>query len=154
MTDEPLRGRCLCGDVRFEITRVEGPLELCHCTRCRRVSGSAFVAGLTVATAGYRMTSGRERVRRFTLPVRERPPGYTTFFCEACGSPVPNPEPAGDAFEIPAGLLEGDPGVTADRHIYVEYRASWFDPGTELPVFDRAGVIALRAGGRGSPHGA
>ena len=147
-----IEGHCLCGAVRFEVTDVVGPLELCHCTRCRRVSGSAFVAGLMVRAAGYRMTSGRERVRRFSLPVRERPPGYTTYFCDTCGSPVPCPAPEGDAFEIPAGLLEHDPGVTADRHIFVEHRAPWFEPGAELPALDREAVIRLRRGARDSPH--
>ncbi len=143
---DPIRGQCLCGGVRFEVRDVLGPLELCHCTRCRRVSGSAFVAGLRVATEGYRMLAGRELVRRFELPVREQPPGFTTFFCSRCGSPVPSPEPDGEAFEVPAGLLDDDPGVTADRHIFVEHRAPWFEPGAELPQLDRAGVIRLRLG--------
>ena len=141
-------GHCLCGGVQFEVARVVGPLELCHCTRCRRVSGSAFVAGLMVATDGYRMTRGQDLVRRFSLPVVEVPPPYTTFFCERCGSPVPDPEPEGDRFELPAGLLEGDPGVVAERHIFVEHRAPWFDPTAVLPELDRSAVIRLRFGGR------
>lgn len=141
-----LTGHCLCEGVQFEVAEVVGPLELCHCTRCRRVTGSAFFAGLVVSTRGYRMTQGRELVHHFELPVREAPPAYATFFCSRCGSPVPNPEPEGKAFEIPAGLLTGDPGVKADRHIFVEHRAPWFDPETELPKLDRAGVIRLRFG--------
>ena len=43
-----IRGACLCGGVRFEVERAAGPFELCHCSRCRKVSGSAFVAGLGV----------------------------------------------------------------------------------------------------------
>jgi len=43
-----IRGSCLCGGVKFEITRAVGPFELCHCARCRKASGSAFVAGLGV----------------------------------------------------------------------------------------------------------
>ena len=146
-----MSGRCLCGGVRFEIRQRPGPLELCHCTRCRRVSGSAFVAGLKVATAGYRMTRGRELVRSFSLPVVEVPPAYTTFFCERCGSPVPEPEPREEHFEIPAGLLDGDPGITADRHIFTEHRAPWFETDGLLPELDRAAVIRLRFGERKRP---
>jgi len=36
-----IRGSCLCGGVRFEIDRAVGPVEFCHCTRCRKVSGSS-----------------------------------------------------------------------------------------------------------------
>ena len=39
-----ITGSCLCGGVRFEVDRVVGPFELCHCNRCRKVSGSAFTA--------------------------------------------------------------------------------------------------------------
>ena len=41
-----IMGRCLCGGVRFEIVQAVGPFELCHCNRCRKVSGSAFAAML------------------------------------------------------------------------------------------------------------
>jgi hypothetical protein len=41
-------GSCLCGGVRFEIERFVGPFELCHCTRCRKVSGSAYLTWLGV----------------------------------------------------------------------------------------------------------
>lgn len=151
MTDanaKPLQGACLCGGVRFEVTQVVGPLELCHCNRCRRLSGSAFFAGLVVATRGYRMSAGRELVRRFELPVREVAPGYASLFCSICGSPVPDPEPTGETFEIPVGLLDDDPGVRADRHIFVEHRAPWYDAHDGLPELDRAAVIRLRGGRR------
>jgi len=151
---QKLTGHCLCEGVRFEVGEVRGPLELCHCPRCRRVSGSAFVAGLVVSTAGYRMTAGRELVRRFALPLREAPPPYTTFFCSRCGSPVPDPAPEGEAFEIPAGLLEGDAGVSATRHIFVEHRAGWYDPHAVLPELDRAAVLRLRGARRPRGDGA
>ena len=43
-----MRGGCLCGGIVFEVAKFEGPFELCHCTRCRKVSGSAFVAAIGV----------------------------------------------------------------------------------------------------------
>jgi hypothetical protein len=33
------------------VTGVDGPFELCHCSRCRKVSGSAFAAGLYVGSS-------------------------------------------------------------------------------------------------------
>ena len=46
-----IQGGCLCGGVRFEIDRAVGPFELCHCRRCRKASGSAFMAGIGVRRA-------------------------------------------------------------------------------------------------------
>ena len=53
-----LRGSCLCGGVRFEIERAVGPFELCHCTRCRKVSGSAYLTWLAVRREDFRFLEG------------------------------------------------------------------------------------------------
>ena len=57
-----MQGARLCGGVRFEIDRVAGPFELCHCGRCRETSGSAFVAGLGVRANDYRLLAGAELI--------------------------------------------------------------------------------------------
>jgi len=141
----PIRGSCLCGSVRFEIDRAVGPFELCHCRRCRKASGSAFVAGLGVLTADFRMLEGAEWVRRYEAPLLERPPAYRVAFCARCGSPVPDPAPDADWFEVPAGLLEDDPHHPPDRHIFVELAPPWLPVGADLPGFTRAELAAHRA---------
>ncbi|MEJ8574658.1 GFA family protein [Microbaculum marinum] len=37
-------GRCLCGAVRFEATPKHDEMGVCHCSKCRRWSGGAFMA--------------------------------------------------------------------------------------------------------------
>ena len=137
-------GSCLCGGVRFVVERTVGPFELCHCSRCRKVSGSAFVAGVGVRARDFRLLDVRELIQSYAAPLLDRPPLYRTFFCRRCGSPVPNPEPEGELFELPAGLLDGDPGRTPDRHIFVELRAQWFAISDALPQLDRRALRALR----------
>src|SRR5712664_2606024 len=104
-----IKGSCLCGGVRFEIEQAAGPLELCHCSRCRKVSGSAFLAGLYVRTKDFRITDGVELINTFEAPILRTPPPYRTYFCRRCGSPLPNPHPQSETMEIPAGLLDADP---------------------------------------------
>jgi hypothetical protein len=144
-------GSCLCGGVRFEVASAVGPFELCHCTRCRKTSGSAFVAGLGVRVADFALLAGRELVRRFEAPLVERPPPYRTAFCGRCGSPVPDPPADATWFEIPAGLLDGDPPIRPDRHIFVELRPSWTPRDGALPELTKAELVALRKRGRSSP---
>jgi hypothetical protein len=88
-----IRGGCLCGGVRFEIDRAVGPFEFCHCRRCRKVSGSAFVAGLGVRRDDFRWVSGRELIQAYEAPILEAPPAYRVCFCSRCGSCVPDPDP-------------------------------------------------------------
>lgn len=140
-----IRGSCLCGGVALEVARVRGPFELCHCSRCRKAFGSAYAPMIGVDAADLRWLQGRELVREYAAPLRESAPPYRAWFCGVCGSPVPNPTPAGGFVEIPAGLLDDDPGMRPDRHIYVEHAAVWCEPAGGLPRLDRDQVRALRA---------
>jgi hypothetical protein len=140
-----ISGSCLCGGVRFEIARAVGPYELCHCRRCRKKSGSAFDAALGVNTADYRLLAGAELITTYDAPIVARPPAYRVSFCRRCGSPVPNPPPGAEWFEIPAGLLDDDPGARPDRHIFVELEPPWLARVDHLPRVTKAELIALRS---------
>jgi hypothetical protein len=142
-----IRGSCLCGAVQFEVERASGPFELCHCSRCRKSSGSAYMAGIGVKASSFRFVCGQENITVFELPVQEEPPGYRRPFCRTCGSPVPEPHPTGPWCEIPAGLLDDDPGIRPDRHIFVECRTEW-TPRDGLPELDKQALLALRARGQ------
>jgi hypothetical protein len=141
-----IRGSCLCGGVRFEVTRCVGPFELDHCNRCRKASGSAFAAGVGVRTEDYRLLEGADLIAVYEAPILREPPPYRVAFCKVCGSPVPDPPPGADWFEIPAGLLDDDPGVRPDRHILVELKAPWFEIAGDVPQVDLRSLIALRSG--------
>jgi hypothetical protein len=132
-----IRGGCLCGGVRFEIDRAVGPFELCHCNRCRKVSGSAFLATVGVRRDEFRLSRGRELIRTYDAPLREAPPAYRVCFCGICGSCVPDPDVDADWFEIPAGLLDDDPQLRPDKHIFVELKADWFQIADQLPQLDK-----------------
>lgn len=62
-------GGCLCGAIRFEVTRFVGPFELCHCSRCRKASGAAFTAMIGVNAEDFSWLSGRDEIRRYEAPV-------------------------------------------------------------------------------------
>jgi hypothetical protein len=134
----------LCGDVQFEVDRFAGPFELCHCNRCRKASGSAFLAAIGVRRSEFRYLRGREKVRTFDMPIVQAPPAYRSAFCGRCGSPCPDPDASGDWFEIAAGLLEGDPVLRPDRHIYTHVKSGWFEITDDLPQLDDEELMRLR----------
>jgi hypothetical protein len=144
-----IRGSCLCGGVAFEIEKAVGPFELCHCSRCRKASGSAFVAGLGVRTEDFRLLQGKELIRTYDAKIVERPPAYRTSFCSRCGSPVPYPE--SEWFEIPAGSLDGDPELRPDKHIFIEDKASWFTITDNLPQLTKEALVKLRSRSDSTP---
>ncbi len=133
-----IRGSCLCGSVRFELATVQGPFELCHCPRCRKVSGAGYLSTLRIHASSLKLLSGREDIRRCTLPVRDAPPAYAYDFCGRCGSVLPDFEAAAGVegvIEVPVGLLDDPVDLPVDRHIYVEHRPSWDHHLDQLPTF-------------------
>jgi hypothetical protein len=64
---------------------------------------------------------------------------------------VPDPAPGSEWFEIPAGLLDGDPELRPDKHIFVEHRAPWYPISGDLPQMTKAALVEWRRRqGRGS----
>jgi hypothetical protein len=92
------------------------------------------MAGVGVKAEDFRLLSGEEEVETCVLPVRDTPPPYSVTFCRHCGSPVPRPPESG-WFEIAAGLLDDDPGIAPDKHIYVEGKALWWELDDDLPRY-------------------
>src|SRR5215472_7648551 len=80
-----VRGSCLCGGVKYEIT---GPLMRsghCHCSNCRKAHGAAFRSRARVRVEDFNWVQGKELVKYF-----ESSPGFHRGFCSICGSPIAN----------------------------------------------------------------
>ena len=136
-----IRGGCLCGGVKMEIARAAGSFELCHCGRCRKASGSAFIPWLEARREDVHLLQGGDLIKTYEAPVRESPPGYRICFCGRCGSPVPDLNAATPLLDIPAGFLDDDPQIRPDKHIFVDVETTWFEITDDLPQFDK---IALK----------
>jgi hypothetical protein len=115
-----LTGSCLCGGIRFEISGPVAGIVQCHCSLCRKSSGTGSIATVRVRAAQLRWLSGEDLVRTFA-----RPSGYGTSFCSVCGSPAPDSDSARAHYGIPAGLLDGDPALRVMEHIFVGSKAQW-----------------------------
>ncbi len=127
----PVTGHCLCGAVRYEIGTRLYAMRACHCSRCRRRSGSSYLVALACAASGLTFLSGAASIRRWQLPEAAR---YLVTFCGECGASVPSV--IGDVAFITAGSLDADPGVRTRCHIYFGSRAGWIDAEDDLPHFD------------------
>jgi len=125
-----VRGSCLCGGIRFEYTRAVTGVGMCHCSLCRKVSGSASNAVVLVPEADLKWLSGEDLRQNFVKPT-----GWSTTFCRTCGSPVPEKYGGAAAYWVPAGLLDDDPGLPISGHIFVGSKAPWDEIGGSAPQF-------------------
>ena len=127
-----ITGRCLCGGVRFEIASEIGSPSVCHCSQCRRASGSAFAVNAGIPTADFRLTAGADLVREY-----ESSPGQFRGFCSRCGSPIYSRQREHPEFRrIRLGTLDQDPGVRPLLHVWVGSKAPWFTITDGLPQLE------------------
>lgn len=80
-----LTGGCACGAIRYEVTEEPIFQLICHCTDCRKASGSAFAEVLLVATDRLSML-GREP--KFHSVKADSGRTISRGFCDTCGSPI------------------------------------------------------------------
>ena len=119
--DKLATGQCLCGAVKFRISGAFDSFFLCHCSRCRKDSGSAHSANLFATRANLDWLTGEDQIRIFHLPGTR----HVKCFCATCGSALPFAEPNGDLLVVPAGSLDTPVEMRPDAHICVSSRADW-----------------------------
>ncbi len=76
------KGTCLCGRIRYEVSAELGDFGYCHCTSCRKASGSAHAANAPVDRVNFHLI-GESEIREY-----ESSPGKFRAFCSNCGSPI------------------------------------------------------------------
>ena len=127
-----MRGGCLCGGVRWEITAPLVFAGYCHCTRCQRRTGSAVAASARIAPGSLRVISGENLIKAY------RPSdGFAKVFCSNCGGALWSQSPKDpDIISVRLGTFDGDPGIRPSYRQYVAYAAPWEPiPDDGLPRF-------------------
>ena len=109
--------------MRFEVTEPLVSASWCHCTRCRRRTGSSASPNARIAPGSLRIASGEELVRCY-----QPPDGFAKCFCSECGSQLWSRSPDDpDVISIRLGAFDDDPGIRPMWRQFVAYAAPW-DP--------------------------
>ncbi|MCM2394650.1 GFA family protein [Rhizobium sp. S95] len=125
-------GSCLCGTVRFHIAGEFESFFLCHCTRCRKDTGSAHAANLFSSTATINWLSGQDSIRTYRLPETR----HEKSFCVKCGSALPGVQMDGAVVVVPAGSIDSAIDIRPNAHICVASRADWDEHLEEVSRLD------------------
>lgn len=129
--DERHRGSCLCGGVRYEIEGELGDFGCCHCTSCRKASGTAYGANVPVARARFTLLAGESLLKEF-----ESSPGKLRVFCQTCGSPVyAYAAQSPDVLRVRLGSLDTPFPKRASAHSWVSDKAAWETIEDSIPQF-------------------
>lgn len=125
------KGRCLCGTIRFEVVGAFDGFVLCHCSYCRKDTGSSHAANLFSTAAKLRWLSGERQIAVYRLPNTR----HVKSFCLVCGSALPNVQMNGTLLVVPAGSLDTDILLRPQGHIFMDSRANWDELLENLPRF-------------------
>ena len=119
-----MTGRCLCGQITYEIVGDLIATAVCHCDHCQRQSGGAFSVNLVVhesqMTVMGTLTTFEDRgENNDDVYVYRR-------FCGQCGSPIVSAlvVPAG-VLAVKAGTLDDRSGVSPGVEVWCEHRQPW-----------------------------
>ena len=132
----PIRGRCLCGAVEFQLTPPTDFVAHCHCQSCRLAHASAVTTWTSVSLDRFHLSTGEELLRWYRSSAC-----IEWGFCSICGSSMlyravqeGHPEsPRLNCMYVAVGSLI-DPIDQAPRvHVSFEESVSWLHYGDELP---------------------
>lgn len=113
-------GSCLCGAVKYEVHGSLRPVIACHCTQCRKQTGS-FMHATSCSDADFRLTETRGLKWYRASDVARR------GFCGECGSALFWKPDRGDSISITAGSIDGKTGLTIEGHIFCADAGDYYE---------------------------
>lgn len=78
-------GSCHCGAIAYTAEVDPETVEICHCTDCQALSGSAFRTVVPVAEDDFTLTAGEPKVY---IKTADSGAQRVQTFCSNCGSPI------------------------------------------------------------------
>jgi hypothetical protein len=124
------RGRCLCGHISFEVRGDIRGVGQCHCSQCRKVSGTNGNAVFIVSNERFDWLGGESDTMKFSLPS-----GWSVLRCTTCGSPLPQSHDGKNVWVI-AGLMDDDLETDIKQHIFCGSRADWDRAASDAAEFE------------------
>ena len=133
MSQAAITGSCLCGHIRYAVKGHTGIFQYCHCSRCRKMTGSAHAANILVAPDDFEWLAGEDEVRHY---IPDDSKHFTTTFCSKCGSTLPSLTKTHKSYIVPAGSLDDTPDIQPIQNIFYASKAPWYKEASSLPAYD------------------
>ena len=125
-----LAGNCMCGAVRYVVADEFLYAMNCHCSDCRRTTGSAFKPFAGIEREKLRVIKGESDLMGFGGEKAH------DAHCKLCGSLLYSVVSDGALVHVAMGTLVDDPSIRPTQHIFVGSKAGWFTITDDLPQFE------------------
>jgi hypothetical protein len=122
-----LAGECFCGAVRYAVADAFAYALNCHCSNCRRTTGSAFKPFAGIERDKFSVTEGDNDLMTYGEET-----GHDAH-CRRCGSLLYSVVRNGAFVHVAMGTLVDDPSIRPSAHIFVGSKAPWYVIADGLP---------------------
>lgn len=130
--DVYLHGQCLCGTIKYKVTRLESKMAHCHCSMCQKFHGAAFSTFGEALKEHFVWLDGEAKLKTYTASN-----GTQRQFCSECGSSlifIPS-NYSGKTVEFSLGTLDSPIPEKPDAHIYCNSKPDWDEITDTLPQY-------------------
>jgi len=126
-----LKGGCLCGAVEYSIPDALQYAGYCHCSECRRFSGSIFSAFGGIPKESFHIAKGAENIKHY-----QKSANTVLGFCNVCGSSLYADKPQKGMIHLRLGTLHDVPSLTPQTHAFVGSKVPWYQIKDDLKQFE------------------
>ena len=124
-----LTGKCFCGAVQYAVADEFRYAMNCHCSNCRRTTGSAFKPFAGIEREKFAVTQGKDGLLIYGGDKAH------DAHCGKCGSLLYSVVRDGAWVHVTMGTLVDDPAIRPSRHIFVGSKAPWHEITDDLPQY-------------------
>jgi hypothetical protein len=124
---KPLAGKCFCGAVQYAVPDAFRYAMNCHCSNCRRTTGSAFKPFAGIERDKFALTQGQDGLLIYGSD------NAHDAHCGKCGSLLYSVVRDGAWVHVAMGTLVDEPSIRPQRHIFVSSKAPWHTITDDLP---------------------
>ena len=125
-----LTGKCYCGAVEYSVPDAFVYAMNCHCSNCRRTTGSAFKPFAGIERAKFTVTKGADG-----LLIHGGDKAHDAH-CRKCGSLLYSVVRDALWVHVTMGTLVDAPTIRPSRHIFVGSKAPWYTINDDLPQYE------------------
>ncbi len=127
---KPLTGKCYCGAVEYTVPDEFQYALICHCSNCRRATGSAFKPFAGIERDKFAVIKGKDGLLIYGSEKTH------DAHCGKCGSLLYSVVRDGAWVHVTMGTLVDTPTIRPRAHIFVGSKAGWDTITDDLPQYE------------------
>jgi hypothetical protein len=127
-----LAGKCYCGAVHYAVADEFIYAMNCHCSGCRRATGSAFKPFAGIERGKLAVSEGQNKLLIYGRNIEKAHDAH----CQVCGSLLYSLVRDGQYVHVALGSLVDAPTIRPTHHIFVGSKAPWFTITDDLPQYE------------------